>query len=169
MNSYSELLEACKGYDRIIVTGPQRSGTTFTARALAKSLGVQMVDEHQHPSRLEADKYVWQYACHNHKIHKNKNVDLVIWMNRDREDVMKSEKRISWKSFERHKREYVSVFGVEAKAFDNNYDMKHHFWNTVQKDKISARVVEFDYNNLKDAPGYLPKEERKDFTCKQTC
>ena len=41
--NYNESL--FKGYKRIIIVGPQRSGTTFTSRALANTLNFRNVDE----------------------------------------------------------------------------------------------------------------------------
>lgn len=168
-DSYSELVEVCKNYKRIIVAGPQRSGTTFTSRALAKSLNYQIVDEAETPDRFGSDCYVWQFACRVHLLHNTDDYDLVIWMKRKKEDVEKSEKRIEWEWFDFHRDEYVSVFGDKAMSFDNNYDMKHYFWNKVQKKSISSDFIEFQYENLSDAPGYLTADKRKGFSRKQTC
>ena len=167
--SYKYLVKQCSGYKRILVAGPQRSGTTFTAKALAKSLGVQFIDESDNPGKFDCDSYVWQFASRAHTLHERYDYDLVIWMNRDKKEVEDSEKRIEWEWFDMHRTEYFAVFGKEAKEFDSNYDMKHHYWSSVQKDLIDAKVIEFNYSDLKDAPGYLEKEERKHFWNKQTC
>ena len=166
IKTYAGLVEFCKDYRGIIVAGPQRSGTTFTSKALAKSLGYQEVDEFQLP---KGKPYVWQFAAKTHKLQDSGSHDLVIWMNRPKEDVQASEKRIGWNYFEAHKKQYIDTFGKEALSFDNNYDMKHHFWNNVQKDLMTTDFVEFDYDNLSDAPGYLEKDKRKKFSSKQTC
>ena len=169
VDSYSDLVEACKPYKKIIVAGPQRSGTTFVARSLASSLGYQIVDESESPDKFDCKSYVWQFASRLHTLQDFNDYDLVIWMNREKKDVQASEKRIGWSFFEQHKKEYISVFGDRAKAFDNNYDMKHYFWNAVQKDAIQSDFIEFDYSNLLDAPDYLTKDKRVGFSSKQTC
>ncbi len=165
--NYSDLVEACKKHRRIIVTGPQRSGTTFASKALAKSLDYVFVDESRNPN--QEDHYVWQFASKVHSLHKRDDYDLVIWMNRDKKDVELSEKRIQWSFFEFHRDQYRHVFGDEAMTFDNNYDMKHYFWNKVQKKDIKSKVIEFDYERLSDAPGFLSKNKRVNFSSKQTC
>lgn len=161
-SSFRELLNVCEGYRKIVVAGPQRSGTTFTAKTLASELGVNYVDEFSSP---KTDEYVWQYAAKSESVHLN-DFDFVIWMIRDKEDVEASERRIKWKYFENHKAEYERVFG--SSDINNNYDMKHYYWNNIQRDALNADYVEFKYSNLKDAPGFLPKEKRVHFKPKQT-
>ena len=43
--AWNDLLEVAKGYDKVVVSGCQRSGTTFAAKDLASELGYKFIDE----------------------------------------------------------------------------------------------------------------------------
>ena len=86
------------GYKKIVVVGNQRSGTTFTAKYLAKALNFKYVDE----SAFEIndvykfihafkDKTVVQAPALTIYIHKIiTQDDLVVFMVRDWSDILKS-------------------------------------------------------------------------------
>ncbi len=161
--SFSELSDICKLKDRIIVSGPQRSGTTFTARQLSNN-SKPYVDEFKKPS---TKKWVWQFANNSHKTHLV-DCDLVVWMLRDESDVSKSEKRINWKYFDIEKKKYQDLFGEIKSELDSNYKMKHYYWNHHQKDQIKCDYVVFRYSDAVDCPEFLDKSLRVSFSAKQT-
>ena len=95
-----------EGYDRIVVLGPQRSGTTFTAKAISNTLGEDWhyIDEGQFRTKntkqfkglWKRDHHVFQAPGLTHLIHEyaGKN-DLVVFMVRRWSDILRSVKRIS--------------------------------------------------------------------------
>ena len=200
----NEWLDSLKGTHKIIVTGPQRSGTRFVG---------MLLDE-----RLKNFKYMNKdiheaYECptilhtpgQSHKIHtlsRGTGVHfelevktLVVWVDRNTEDVIESEDRIyphiypgrpkakhyeiagkpmkSWhdRCFEtEEKPKYLEMFTEheeKIKSFDRNVHMKKWVWENIQKRKMEVDFVEVKYESLKDLNEFVPKEKRKDWTLKQ--
>ena len=200
----NEWLDSLKGTHKIIVTGPQRSGTRFVG---------MLLDE-----RLKNFKYMNKdiheaYECptilhtpgQSHKIHtlsRGTGVHfelevktLVVWVDRNTEDVIESEDRIyphiypgkpkakhyeiagkpmkSWhdRCFEtEEKPKYLEMFPEheeKIKSFDRNVHMKKWVWENIQKRKMEVDFVEVKYESLKDLNEFVPKEKRKDWTLKQ--
>ena len=200
----NEWLDSLKGTHKIIVTGPQRSGTRFVG---------MLLDE-----RLKNFKYMNKdiheaYECptilhtpgQSHKIHtlsRGTGVHfelevktLVVWVDRNTEDVIESEDRIyphiypgkpkakhyeiagkpmkSWhdRCFEtEEKPKYLEMFPEheeKIKSFDRNVHMKKWVWENIQKRKMKVDFIELKYESLKDLDEFVPKEERKDWTLKQ--
>jgi hypothetical protein len=52
MTKFEETVEKCKSFRKVLVTGPQRSGTTFASKALSTALGYRWIDE-----KAEEDYY----------------------------------------------------------------------------------------------------------------
>ena len=191
-------------YHKIIVTGPQRSGTRFVG---------MLLDE-----RLKNFKYMNKdiheaYECptilhtpgQSHKIHtlsRGTGVHfelevktLVVWVDRNTEDVIESEDRIyphiypgkpkvkhyeiagklikSWhdRCFEtEEKPKYLEMFPEheeKIKSFDRNVHMKKWVWENIQRDKMAVDFTEIKYESLEDQEEFVPKEKRKDWTGKQ--
>ena len=98
---------------------------------------------------------------------------LVIWMDRNPEDVMKSEDRIGWheKCFVNEEiPKYVDMFSEyedTIKKFKRNWYMKTWVWNNIQKDLMKVDYLELPYETLVQAAGYVPKEQRVGFTKNQ--
>ena len=200
----NEWLDSLKGTHKIIVTGPQRSGTRFVG---------MLLDE-----RLKNFKYMNKdiheaYECptilhtpgQSHKIHtlsRGTGVHfelevktLVVWVDRNTEDVIESEDRIyphiypgkpkvkhyeiagklvkSWhdRCFEtEEKPKYLEMFPEheeKIKSFDRNVHMKKWVWENIQKRKMKVDFIELKYESLKDKKEFVPKEKRKDWTLKQ--
>lgn len=162
--SFEELNSICSSKKRIVVSGPQRSGTTFIARQLSGK-DKPYIDEFERPS---TNSWVWQFANNSHLTHDTE-CDLIVWMLRDESEVIASQKRIGWNYFKNEKEKYVRRFGVEAESFSSNYKMKHHFWNEFQKDSLKCDYVVFKYEDAGDCSGFLEKKKREHFKPKQTC
>ena len=182
-------------YSKIIVTGPQRSGTRFVGMLLQ--------------SRLENYKYcnqdinivyklpersvILHTPGQSHKIHNllrgTRIKTLVVWVDRNNEDVIESEDRvyplpkhlrahpmyteISWheRCFENEEKpKYLEMFPEheeKIKSFDRNVHMKKWVWENIQRDKMKVDFTEVKYESLKDLTEFVPKEQRKDWTIKQ--
>ena len=99
-------IELFKGYKNIIIVGNPRSGTTFTGHALAKSLGLNYVDENSYDLRnanlfnkiMDRGNNVAQAPGFTHIAHLLANKDnLIIFMVRKWSDIIKSLYRIEGK------------------------------------------------------------------------
>ena len=196
----NEWIDSLRGTHKIIVTGPQRSGTRFVG---------MLLDE-----RLKNFKYMNKdiheaYECptilhtpgQSHKIHtlsRGTGVQvktLVVWVDRNTEDVIESEDRIyphiypgkpkvkhyeiagklvkSWhdRCFEtEEKPKYLEMFPEheeKIKSFDRNVHMKKWVWENIQKSKMAVDFVELKYESLEDQEEFVPRKQRKDWTGKQ--
>jgi len=201
-------------YRKIVVTGPQRSGTRFVGTVLSDSLGKL---DWQRASNSSTEHYklinnnihalykhptIFHTPGQSHRIHTlprcatgTRADTLVIWMDRNNEDVIESEDRIyphiypgnpkkehydiagkpilSWheRCFEREEKpKYLEMFPEheeKIKSFDRNVHMKKWVWENIQRDKMEVDFVEIKYESLKDLDEFVPKEKRKDWTLKQ--
>ena len=195
---WHELLELCGKYKRIYVSGPQRSGTRYTTYALAKELREHTpIYSGKYKGDLQSirqwlggnvDALIFQCPHETHRLHILEDVPynrptvgysngydncLVIWMDRNPEDVMKSEDRIGWheKCFVNEEiPKYVDMFSEyedTIKKFKRNWYMKTWVWNNIQKDLMKVDYLELPYETLVQAAGYVPKEQRVGFTKNQ--
>ena len=169
---------------KIIVTGPQRSGTTIAAHMLAHDLGYKYIDEADFKIN-EFDKFkkllnkhksagaVVQCPALSHKCHLlNEYNDLmVVFMLRDTDDIIASESRIKWV-------EKLDK-GAEAKKYveDNNLEqfvkigipisiIKYRAWNIYQKQRVK-NFCELEYESLQDHDMWIDKPDRKEFKSRQ--
>jgi hypothetical protein len=178
--NYNELLEQCKDYDTIIVSGPQRSGTTYGAFVIAKDLKYMRVDEnafgvHRYDGFSEKikPKSVIQAPALTHKLHHiDSPSTLIIFMMRDDKEIQESEDRIEWhpSGFIGERRKYYKEF-LDYKdvidLFERSSPMKKWIWKNYQKDKMQVDYVEFNYNELKNSSHWVDSKNRKEFKSKQ--
>jgi hypothetical protein len=179
IEKYQELVEKCKDYPIIYVTGPQRSGTTFCSNMLAKDLQYKWVDESRfgtHSFRrfksFLKEGHVVQCPALSYNVAKFDSKGLIVWMRRSLQDVIKSEDRINWhpKEFEVEKKKYLDTFPNykdKIENFNRSKPMKDFFWENVQKDYLNIEYVEFNYKALKESTGWVNKEKRVKFRSKQ--
>ena len=150
---------------KIVVVGPQRSGTRFTAWALAKDLGYEFVDQRgigiSGWERLKGnldkhEKVVIQGTGCTYQIHKlNRDDTLVVWVRRREEEILASEKRINW-----------SCQKIELNRIPEKYRgirpscrARLAYWKEEQRDQV-PHWAEIQYDLLKHHHLYMPKEER---------
>jgi len=135
-------------HKRIIVTGPQRSGTTICAHMISHDTGLEYIDE----DRIGVDNL--SLARNLFSSHKNcvlqapalarhcheLDVDLVVFMIRPVADIIKSQKRIGWgcETIE------LSRYGVSAGPIAQ---VKYDYWRNVQRSKVK-NYREINYNDL---------------------
>jgi len=190
-------------YRKMVVTGPQRSGTRFVGMLLNdaskqrglpdfKYMNKDIFASYEHPT-------IFHSPGQSHRIHTlprgTKVETLVIWMDRNNEDVIESEDRIhphiypgkpkkkyyeiagkpilSWheRCFENEEKpKYLEMFPKhkeKIESFDRNVHMKKWVWENIQKSKMAVDFIELKYESLKDLDEFVPKEKRKDWTLKQ--
>lgn len=161
------VFEFLRKYKNIVVSGPQRSGTTACSGFVMTDLGRGKIsrvsggvniDQLAKQCAAKGDKVIHAAGC-TFGLHRDdiggRDDTAVIWMWRDLEDVHKSEKRINWRpgaEFQRYdtkKREEVAP--AKIKMFEEE-----------QRDKIK-HLYEIDYTELEKHPLYVGPEERKAF------
>ncbi len=157
-------------FSKILVTGPQRSGTRFVAKAIAHDNDILYVSEQQIKIRKGnivrhflalKERLVIQCPGLCYCIHEFSRKDtLIVMVIRDTEDIIRSQKRIGWGRFERGElKRYGKAKGVIS-------EVKYDRWES-QRELIS-NWLEVKYDDLKDHPLFIPKEERKSFAWNQT-
>ena len=181
-----------KGHKRIIIVGPQRSGTTFTSRALAKTLKFKNIDEDRFDVRdinlfrdvIKQENIVVQAPAMTCRIQTLVGKDdLVVFMRRKWSDIVKGVHRKN--GFLSNWIMMNTMFDVErynfceydlncAKIFDE-YVKKdtpyltayYSMWKHYQS-KVISNCIALDYESMKSHPMWLDKDQRKDFSDKQT-
>lgn len=157
-------------YDKIVVTGPQRSGTRVCARMIADDTGHKYIDEtaigfyglsrackllKKHEQCVLQCPALCRYA---HKFDGEKVA--IVLMRRDLADIKASEERIGW---ERHATELARYELEEGEPAA----VKYAFWEERQRDRIT-NPIEIEYESLAVHPLWVPKEKRARFAPHQT-
>jgi hypothetical protein len=119
----------------------------------------------------ELHKTILHCTAESHLLHKLDGKEkLVIWVDRNEKDVSESEDRIKWhpRCFEKEEKpKYLEMFPEheeKIKSFKRNHPMKTWIWNNIQKDLMTVDYLELPYETLEQTDGYLPKEQRKNFS-----
>lgn len=181
IENWQDLLNKCKKYKRIVVSGPQRSGTTYTAKQLSEDLNYIHVDEFDFGinyydkflKKLKQNNVVVQAPALTHELERiNLKDTLVIWMSRDFIDIEKSEDKINWhpKESKIEFKKYLDkfVFSTEKiNSFSRSAPMKTYIFENVQCLKMKVDWIYVSYNALQTSSNYVSAEKRKNFKAKQ--
>ena len=159
------MFEDLAGYDYILVTGPQRSGTTIAAKMIAEDTGKLFVSEgHMQDARDEKgalwhimhrvrniviqcprmSAYVHEYAAEN---------VLVVFMHRELEDIKASEAKIGWGD------------ALQRQRYHAEDDKRHiaqikwAYWRKVQQDQCWD-TLDLEYDDLADHHLWVRPEHR---------
>lgn len=164
------MFENLRDYNRIVVTGPQRSGTRICAKMIAQDTGKIYVDEseiavdslHRTIQVLFNRGIVLQAPGMCHAVHSFGNNDglLIVLMRRNIADIIKSQERINWTYEAAELLKYGGKSGPIAK-------LKYEFWE--QQKPFINNWLEVDYTSLAIHPLWVPKEKREGFGDTQTC
>ena len=159
-------------YHRILVTGPQRSGTRICTKMIACDTGHKFVGEEQFDNAVGR---FWEILKRNNvvvhcpamcwRIHDFVNSiaphnTLVVLMRRNIADIEASQNRIAWGSEETERRKYNCMDGPIAKC-------KYRLWEEKQRDALQ-HTLEIKYESLQKHTLWIPKDERLGFTPLQT-
>ena len=183
---YDEIIGQLSNFPKIIVTGPQRSGTTIAGRMIANDLEYQYIDEGVHASNTntnrlrlllkDAENVVIQCPILASKAHWiaswDQNNIAIVYMNRNVDDIQKSQKRINWDWDEAEKHLIEGVIQLENIPIEMDYSMgistlKYRLWNEYQESKVK-NSFNLEYESMAEHPLWLVKEKRENFTAKQT-
>ncbi len=173
----ASLFDSLKQYRKILVTGPQRSGTTITSRILAAESGYRCVDEREfawHDLRLfralisTPEKMVIQCPSMSHLVEEfGQPENLVVFMQRNPLDIIASEKRVRWKSERYGKKLYCGKVSYIFHWMTPLCILKYLHWHFEQKPIIPS-YVDLPYESLREHPLWIAKEKRSAFGAKQT-
>jgi hypothetical protein len=163
------MFEWLSTFERIFVTGPQRSGTRICAKMISHDTGYEFIDEtrismdsvYGFSSFLESKrKYVIQCPTLCRYIHfLASKEDAVVLMRRNCKDIVQSQKRIEWSKEWLELMRYDRSRGIIS-------EIKYDFWEKNQKKKIQNNY-EIEYDSLRTHPFWIDKKERGNFSAMQ--
>ena len=180
MKNYNDVIAKLKAErkKKIIVCGPQRSGSRFSANTIAKDLGYKFIDELDYDIinfnkmiNLTKDEecFCVQAPSLTHLIKDMPNDFTIIFMFRDIDSIRKSEKRISWVCeagiIEYTKKEFKSDSRINWNAPISV--IKYEIWEKIQKPSIANDFYEVDYNTFSHHPAWKKKKDRMNFKASQ--
>jgi len=159
----------------VLVTGPQRSGTTVAAKMLANILGWGHIDEEEFrwESRglfeevIKKDNLVIQAPCLSCIAHEYSASLYIVFMVRPLLDIYASEERIGWKFSDYELKWNVKKFHDIPEEIKTPAEAKYYVWQNMQKPFIQ-NFVELKYSDLEGHPLFLSKDQRIGFGPKQT-
>jgi len=184
--------QASIGATRVVVTGPQRSGTRIAARILAEELGfawlpeeVVGVDDVRALKRLLAvqDRFVIQAPGLSHMCHRLPEIVrgecgwsstvLVVWMDRPPAEIRASERRVGWTRRGHHKAELRKYQRTpEVAGFASKWrhicEVKRAAWDGVQKVLLRSDGIVLRYRDLETHRLFVPRSGRGAFRWNQT-
>ena len=157
-------------FDKILVTGPQRSGTRICAKMIAHDTGHGYVDEldikmdslYSFQALFSREKSVviqCPVMCRHIHMFNMDNVAVVL-MRRRVEDIVASQERIAWPWEKLELARYDRLDGVIA-------EVKYRFWDEYQKQRLE-HAFEVEYDGLSKHPLWVTKDLRRKFSATQT-
>lgn len=160
------------GIDRfrvILVTGPQRSGTTFVANCFAHDTKRPYVDE----AAFGTGNYdLFMQVVHGASVcvmqapsmmkfaHHVPDDVLVVVVRRNVVDIVASQERIGWGG----ERLELARYGLEEGCISQ---VKYDYWDR-NKDVSPSSWMEVQYESMLEHPLWVGKEDRASFSPKQT-
>ncbi len=179
------MFDFLKEHNQIIITGPHRAGTTIATEMIAHDLDYGCLREERvtlfytlnsriNDNHLNNKKTVYQAPLLASQCHTLPDFVAVVFMIRNVDDIIASEKRINWGepgvgNEPREMDKYFQYIDDPDPNWKNMSiaDVKYHVWNTIQKKSIKF-AYELEYNKLSEHELWVPKEQRKVFTARQT-
>lgn len=159
-------------FNKILVTGPQRSGTTICAKMITEDTGHRFVPEEEIGVdslnrlwdlwRLESG-FVAQCPALMRYAHEFGDDDtLIVVVRRPVAEIVASQERIDWQYEPPEKMRYNATHldGPIAAA-------RYVFWSLHQAARIEHRM-EIRYEDLAGHPLWVPAEERENWEARRT-
>lgn len=157
-------------FNRIVISGPQRSGTRIAAKIVASDTNKDYIDEKDINFQdfrllewyLAKDNVVIQCPGLCHKLHEiMADSTLIIVVRRPIVEIIASERRIGWNDVSEFPEliKYGYTSGIISR-------IKYDYWDTIQKPILIDRWGEINYHELDYHP--LFKTDRSSFLWNQT-
>ena len=168
---FNTLVERLKetNTQHIIVSGPQRAGTTIATQMLAQELHFRPVLEeaigHTNIVKLASlfrndQGIVLQAPALSSVVHLLGAT--VVFMRRPVAEIIASQKRISWHNEADEKAMYFD------RSSDPIAEVKYRAWDTYQRAKLGVKAFDLDYHSLESHPLWVGSDERRYFNPRQT-
>jgi predicted O-linked N-acetylglucosamine transferase (SPINDLY family) len=164
----AELVPVLRNYEQVIVSGPQRAGTTIAAKILAGELGYRYVSEE------EVDVNDIMQLVELYRVGRRFVVQgpgfcpyvhllpgAVVLMRRPVKEIVRSQARIRWSQ---EKVELAGYFTTEGPIAQ----VKYTAWDKFQKPRLGERAFDLDYHSLAAHPLWIQQEQRRTFHHRQT-
>jgi hypothetical protein len=163
------MFEKFTEFEKVFVTGPQRSGTRICAKMIAADTGFKYVDEEDFNmdslyvllSILYAKKRCVVHCpvlCrYIHFFASPRNA--IVLLRRDIKEIIRSQRRIKWSREKLELLRYDLGEGIIS-------EVKYEYWDKVQKARIK-NAFEIKYDSLKSHPLWIEKKERRNFLATQ--
>ena len=180
--NYSQLFKTIqsKKFNKILVSGPQRSGTTFLSNVLSEDLNYELHDELRDVEdflRVGVDSVTQAPSMSSllHKIPKQNGV-VVIFASRNCNDIIASCERINWAGVNwnnHHGGESAEkdILNRNCPNYLNKYThssyIKQNFWMSHQMHVMQVPYINISYDFLQDHPKFKSKNQRVNFRPKQ--
>lgn len=169
------MFEHLRDFKRILVTGPQRSGTRIGATMIAHDTGYWFVGEEEFG--VDSLNRLWKILeishsvvvqCPTMSVYANllayKDADCaVVMMRRDLEDIKASEERIFWKWEPTELIRLQTLGGSVSSAA-----LKYAAWDSFQKKELGDQAIEVEYDSLERHGLWIAKPGRARFGPRQT-
>jgi hypothetical protein len=155
---------------KIIVTGPQRSGTRITAKIIADTFQIPYIDEFEYRAKWflfrSKAQLLKAYAAQAPAIMQRawqlpKDVAIIVCV-RDINDIVTSQKRIKWNCEEIEKAKFNKIAGL-----DMSQSIAKIKYDYAEKMK-DERTIFIKRGLFSEHPLWLPKNKRIDFAFYQT-
>ena len=160
----SNLFNHLQEFNFILVTGPHRAGTTIATAMIANDLGHKFFEEPNIPPgnlgdflETETGPAVIHCPSYCHVVHEYVYVDglAVVLVRRQIDDIIASQRRVGW-GFEQHELKKYGRTGCIARV-------KYAHWDDIQRQILKDRAFEIRYEDLRNHPMWVSREQRKDF------
>jgi hypothetical protein len=170
-NSLAAVVEQARAFRKILVTGPQRSGTTIATKIIADELGYRFVSEKNikthslwrlHKRLLSLRREVIQGPCFGsicHYIDTPKT--LVVFMRRDVNEIVRSEQRIGWNQQQWELANYFRDSGTISAV-------RYECWEKYQQGLMEVPWIELAHASLAGHRLWVESEKRRNFSDHQT-
>jgi hypothetical protein len=167
------MFEHLKKWPRILVVGPQRSGTRIGATMISEDTGHWFVGEEEFGvdslnrlyKILEISRNVVVQApamtCYSHLLGMHDQDLAVVLMRRDLGEIKASEERIRWRW---EMPELIRCLTLEGNAAMIRYQQ----WDQFQKEDLGAQAHEIPYETLERHGLWIAKPGRARFGPRQT-
>jgi hypothetical protein len=170
----TDLVEAIRAFDVVVVTGPQRSGTTIATKVLAEALGIEAILEE---TFREDDLILFGAVITRHRpcvvqapalsgaVHLLKaQYACVVFVKRSLDDVITSQERIDWTRTHEFWEKSKYHHGADPRPIAL---LKADMWEQ-QRHLLGRRAFDLEYESLTSSRLWVPKELRTQFGPRQT-
>jgi len=165
------MFESLEVHDRIVVTGPQRSGTTIVGQIIANDTGHRYVDELFYGIYSVSE---WRRVLEGHRVvvqcpHMLKVIidspppdAFVVLVRRSMHEIHASERRIGWEATMQGNSKELAPFSLSQ---GDSAQIKYDYWDTHAKD---FPYLEVGYDTISSHPMFVDSDQRRTFHAKQT-